>query len=168
MVTDGSSSWSFKRATWSAASRSRWKGQLNIEEKHVFTYVRIVFDDPIVEIGRRRRFQFFIDVRAKANDEEHRRSTRKFYRIRSHLRTGATKVPLKTTVTMTMIDVVVYISDRACVETLRMARAKAKAPRRPEKMIIICHRQRIRFLRVKFKMNERRRTQSMRATPMAI
>ena len=91
-----------------------------------------------------------------------------FYRILSHLRTGPAKVPLTTTVMTTMMDVVVNISDRAWVETLRTARAKAKAPRKPEKMIIVCHRQLIGFLRMRLSTNERSTTHRTRATVMDI
>ena len=68
----------------------------------------------------------------------------------------------------TMMDVVVNINDRAWVETFLTARAKAKAPRKPEKMIIVCHRQLIGFLRIRLSTNERSTTHRTRATVMDI
>jgi hypothetical protein len=89
------------------------------------------------------------------------------YRILSHFKTGAANVPLNTTVNITMIDVVVYISERASVETFRIANAKAKAPRKPENIIINCHRQLIGVLRVKLSKNDKKTTHNVRAKAMA-
>lgn len=61
-----------------------------------------------------------------------------------------------------------YMSDLANVETLRIANAKAKAPRRPENMIIICQRQLIGVLRVKLSKNDRNTTHNTRANAIAI
>lgn len=69
---------------------------------------------------------------------------------------------------MTIIDVVVYISERAFVDTLRIANAKANAPRKPENIIIICQRQLIGFFRNKFSINDKNTTQNIRDNPIAI
>ncbi len=61
-----------------------------------------------------------------------------------------------------------YISERASVETFRIANANAKAPRKPENIIIICQRQLIGFLRNKLSINDRKTTHKTRAKAMDI
>ena len=90
------------------------------------------------------------------------------YRILSHLRTGPASVPLNMTVKITMTDVVVYINERASVETFRKASAKANAPRKPEKIIIACQRQLIGVLRNKFNMKDKNTTDNVRASGIMI
>ena len=92
----------------------------------------------------------------------------KNYRIFNNFKTGAANVPLNTTVNITIIDVVVYINRRASVDTFRTANAKAKAPRKPENIIIVCQRQLIWLLRVILSKNDKSTTQNIRDNVMAI
>lgn len=66
--------------------------------------------------------------------------------ISSHLMTELVIPPHRITVTITIMDVVVRMRRRACEDVLRMARAKAMAPRRPENTIRFCIRESILLL----------------------